>query len=447
MNPTLYNIYMYRLPTLLLYFLLALPMLSQGLTDTLTAVVLDAETREPVPYASVYVSPACGTISNYDGEFRIACLPSDAIRISSIGYLRANYCAAELPDTVLLAPIATTMRELTVLASDDILSRLIRKMQKEARKYKRAVGNYFFRITTQYPGTDELAEAFMSANSCIQLRELTFHSGTHGLLKDSKGNLYDTDLKGLGNTNLHIFLRLAPISLYYGMWDVAILPSDIVTSRNGALYNVSYSSFYDEDGTEIRKVTLSGKPASSKYNILEGTLYIDYKKCRLLRFDGRMRGLNLYTYDNARQRRTADTVQYSMHVDYHHDHGFTEVANMSGTLVKDKVQIRFLLFNLMGKELSFSRSVRVGDNMMSAIDRVGHDSTLWATSEIVKRTKLEERIAFGDSTFQLSSRSNYNTEPSHQEAAANAFLRRALHELKGDAMHLHRGQPEEQQVK
>ncbi|MBR6128240.1 MAG: carboxypeptidase-like regulatory domain-containing protein, partial [Bacteroidaceae bacterium] len=182
--------------------------------DSVSAVVIDAETGEPVPYASIYVSSSCGTISNYDGEFSLECLPSDVLRISSIGYQRVSHQASHLPDTILMKPISSTLRELTVLGTDDLLYRLVRKMQKETKKYKKTASNYFFRLTTQYPGTDELAEAFLSAKSCVQLRDMTFHSGNRGVLKEP-GVFDSPDLKGLGRTNLHVFLRLAPIITYY----------------------------------------------------------------------------------------------------------------------------------------------------------------------------------------------------------------------------------------
>ena len=82
---------------------------------------MDAATREPVPYASVYVSSSCGTISNYDGEFSLECLPSDVLRISSIGYQRVSHQASQLPDTILMKPISSTLRELTDLGTDDLL--------------------------------------------------------------------------------------------------------------------------------------------------------------------------------------------------------------------------------------------------------------------------------------------------------------------------------------
>jgi hypothetical protein len=172
-------------------------------------------------------------------------------------------------------------------------------------------------------------------------------------------------------------------------------------------------------------------------------MYVDYKKCQLLRFDGQMRGLYLRSYDNARRRLSIDTVQYTLHMDYRHDHGFCEIANMSGTIIKNQVRLRYLLFNFGDREMDFKKSKRVSvnDNMLRTIDEVGYDSLLWATTGIVKRTKEEERIAFQDTSFHLSNRSKYNVPPSAQEREANKYLRDALHQLKGNAMQLHRGLP------
>lgn len=430
--------------------LLCLPSIlqAQELPDSLTAVVKDAATGEPIPYAMVYVSPSCGTIANYDGEFCLQCLPTDVLRISCMGYQRVYCKAAELSEAILMKPIASTLREVTVMATDDILLRLVRKMQKEARKHKKAVGRYFFRLTTQYPGTDELAEAFLSAKSCVQIRDITFHSGNRGLL--SEGSLENRDLKGLGRTNMHLFLRLAPIPVNFDVWDIAYVPADIVL-RRGRIYDVSCTAF-KEDGTEICKITVTGDSSIVTKPLLEGSLYVDRKTCRLLHFDGQMRGLYLKAYDQARRRITSDVVQYTMHVDYRHDHGFTEIANMSGTIVQDKVMLRYLLFNLGDKEIPFKKSVRVEDNMLQTIDKVGFDSILWAMTGIVKRTRQEERVAFGDSTFfpsvwrgrnRMPDKSKYNVAPSAQEREANMYLRDAMRQLKGDAMQLHRGLPQQ----
>ena len=417
-------------------------MLGQELLDSVAAVVMDAETGEPVPYASIYVSSTCGTISNYDGEFSLECLPSDVLRISSIGYQKVSFKASELPPVIRMKPISNTLREITVMGADDVLARLVRKMQKEAKKNQKTLGKYFFRFTTQYPGTDELAEAFLSAKSCVQMRDITFHSGNRGLLTERGGVFDNPDLKGLGSTNLHVFLRLAPVLVNFDFWDFALVPADIVLDRKGKLYDVTCTAAFEDDGTEIRKIRVEGRENYTfTQPILEGTMYVDYKKCQLLRFDGKMRGLYLRAYDNARRRLSIDTVQYTLHMDYRHDHGFTEIANMSGTIIQNQVKLRYLLFNLGDKEMAFNKSKRVGTNMLRTIDEVGYDSLLWATTGIVKRTKEEERIAFQDTSFHMPNRSKYNIPPSDQERATNKYLKDAIRQLKGNTMQLHRGLP------
>ena len=411
-------------------------MYAQERLDSISAVILDASTGEPIQYASVYISPSCGTISNDDGEFCLQCLPSETIRITCIGYQRVTYQASELPAIVRMQPTSYTLKEITVTRGDDIIYKLVHKMQREAKKNRKAEAQYFFRMATQYPGTDELAEAFMTAKSCVQIRDITFHSGSRGQLRDNM--LEGPSLTGLGRTNLHIFLRLSPVLVNVDVWDFTFVPADIVFLRMKNLYDISCVQFTEEDGTEISKIHFTANPSIISRPILDGTLYIDHKHSRLLRFDGQMHGLEIVLYDQAREQNYFTSIDYSMHVDYRHDHGFTEIANMSGIITKDSMKIPQLLYNLGDKKLKFSKSVRVGENMMRAIDQVGFDSTLWVVNNIVKRTQDEERVAFKDKNFWLANKSKYNTSSTEQEQRTNNYLKDAIRQLMDNSMQLQR---------
>ena len=412
---------------------------AQEKLDSIDAVIRDASTGEPIQYANVYVSPSCGTISNDDGEFCLQCLPSETVRISCIGYQRITYRASELPSVIRMQPISTTLREITITRGDDIIYRLVNKMQREAKKNRKAEAQYFFRMATRYPGTDELAEAFMTAKSCVQIRDITFHSGSRGQLRDNQ--LDGPSLTGLGRTNLHIFLRLSPVLVNFDVWDFTFVPADIVFRRMKNLYDISCGQFTEEDGTEINKIRFTASPSIISRPILDGTLYVDRKHCRLLRFDGQMHGLQIVLYDQAREKRFYAGIDYSMHVDYRHDHGFTEIANMSGIIAKDSVKIRQLLYNLGDNKLKFNNSVRVGDNMIRAIDQAGFDSTLWVVNNIVKRTQDEERVAFKDTTFWSANKSKYAIAPTEQEQRTNTYLKDAMQQLKSNTMQLQRFPP------
>ena len=61
-------------------------MLAFGQTAKFKAVVVDDATGEPLPYASVYVSPEKGTMTNDEGEFSLMLTEGEGIRISYVGY-------------------------------------------------------------------------------------------------------------------------------------------------------------------------------------------------------------------------------------------------------------------------------------------------------------------------------------------------------------------------
>lgn len=426
--------------TTLVFFLSSL-IYAQEKPDSISGVIRDASTGEPIPYASVYVSPNCGTISNDDGEFCLQCLPSEPIRITCIGYKHITCQASKLPSVIRMEPSSTMLKEVTVTHNrgDNIIYKLVEKMQRQAKKHKRAESQYFFRMAIQYPGTDELAEAFMSAKSCVQIRDIIFHSGSRGQVQN--GKIDGPSLTGLGRTNLHIFLRLSPVLVNYDIWGSTFVPADIVFHRIKDIYDISYMQFTEEDGTAISKIRFSAHPAIISHPILDGTLYVDRKRCRLLRFDGQMHGLQIILYDQVRKKQLYASIDYTMHVDYRHDHGFTEISHMSDIITKDSVKIRQLLYNLGDKKLQFTNSVRVGKNMIHAIDMAGFDSTLWVANNIVKRTKDEERVAFKDTTFWSTNRSKYATEPTEQELRTNSYLKDAIQLLMNNTMQLQRTPP------
>lgn len=413
--------------------------LAQEKLDSVGAIILDADTGEPIQYASVYVSPNCGTISNDEGEFCLQCLPSETVRITCIGYKRITFQASKLPSVIRMESVSTMLNEVTITRGDNLIYKLVEKMQREAKKHKKAESQYFFRMAIKYPGTDELAEAFMSAKSCVQIRDIIFHSGSRGQLQD--GKVSGPSLTGLGRTNLHVFLRLSPVLVNYDIWGNAFVPADFAFHRIKDVYDISCVKLTEEDGTEINKIRFSAHPAIISHPVLDGTLYVDRKRCRLLRFDGQMHGLQIVLYDQARDKYLYTSVNYTMHVDYRHDHGFTEISNMSDVITKDSVKIRQLLYNLGDKKLQFKNSVRVGKNMIHAIDMAGFDSTLWVANNIVKRTKEEERVVFKDTTFWSTNISKYDTEVTEQEKNTNIYLKDAVQKLMGNTMQLQRTLP------
>ena len=120
--------------------------LAQEKLDSVGAIILDADTGEPIQYASVYVSPNCGTISNDEGEFCLQCLPSETVRITCIGYKRITFQASKLPSVIRMESVSTMLNEVTITRADNLIYKLVEKMQREAKKHKKAESQYFFRM-------------------------------------------------------------------------------------------------------------------------------------------------------------------------------------------------------------------------------------------------------------------------------------------------------------
>lgn len=103
-----------------------------------TGVILDAESRQPVPYAHAVLAtaPGRGTITNASGRFffrRKASMPNPVeMRFSSMGYTSATFPVyAGKTDTFLLAPAAHGLAEVVVTPEDyerNLLRRLIARI-------------------------------------------------------------------------------------------------------------------------------------------------------------------------------------------------------------------------------------------------------------------------------------------------------------------------------
>lgn len=106
--------------------------------ETYSVLITDAETGEALPFVQIYISEGRGTISNSEGQFCIEAEPWEQLIITCIGYQRVRIKAADLPHTLRLLPAETELREVTVVASGNILKQVAQQMELDYRKHKNA---------------------------------------------------------------------------------------------------------------------------------------------------------------------------------------------------------------------------------------------------------------------------------------------------------------------
>lgn len=90
--------------------------------------VVDKETGEPVPFASIgIVGTSRGTSSNLNGQFSLAVEPGIAVKITCIGYESVVIRTLDELQLVSLSPIATQLAEVVVFQREVNARKIVRK--------------------------------------------------------------------------------------------------------------------------------------------------------------------------------------------------------------------------------------------------------------------------------------------------------------------------------
>ena len=113
--------------------------------QTFRGRVVDAETGEPLPYASVYVAEGKGTLTNEDGEFTLATDNIEKIKVTYLGYQTKLVSQPTTDLHIKMKPLSKQLREIEVYGVDinKVLRRTIRRLKKDYRK-KNTNGKYLF---------------------------------------------------------------------------------------------------------------------------------------------------------------------------------------------------------------------------------------------------------------------------------------------------------------
>jgi hypothetical protein len=373
---------------IILFLLSALISFFSWAQQTIHSHVVDDETGEAIPYATVYVHSGLGTLTNSDGDFTISCPTDGTVQITCIGYTRQSFPVTSVPKLIRLQPLSTTLKEVNIIPTERILLQVSRKLAREYNRKKRKTGQYFYRTTTTYPNRKELVEAFTRANTAVNLRDLIFLRGHRGQVI---GNTLQKST--IENMNFHHSMELGPMLMGSPFWKKIITPlhpnADLSYFANH--YELSHEILRDEGNHQTYKIHMRSKEQSER-SALEGDLFIDADTYSLLRFDGTVRNMEL---DVRRDMHTESTpVEIKVHVGYSHKKGFTKVSDISCIMQAGDLINRSLLYCIDDLKLHLRKGQKASENMLKSIDLAGFDSTLWAHSNIVQRTAEEEQLVF-----------------------------------------------------
>ena len=380
--------------------------------QTATARVVDSETGEPIPFATVYVSESKGALTNEEGMFSIDLEKGEAVRVSFMGYGKQLFSAGDVPKTIELEPAATQLREFTMVAPNSILKNIIKSLNAEYKVREGKTANFFLRQTfEQENGRNEMVEGFMNSASAINLRKTSILNARHYCIGEH------SEVRNIfAASNLQHLFDFAPRVYDTSFWKDVHVPlgfcknsgaSSALIGRGGIMsgsglqfydhYEAAASNYntyieeYTEEGEDFFKISFTRK--ESKYNsgLVTGILYVKAKGYKLMGFEGQMSNVVLDTEKDFWTQ--ANQTEPVIRIGYTHRRGFTEVEYVACTLEAAGMKCRSIAYNLGKRKIKTAKGkkVKLEDNLLDAIDRAGYDSTLWQQT-CIQRTEEEERI-------------------------------------------------------
>ncbi len=123
-----------NIKALLLVMLMALPATTFAQTAEYSARVVDAQTGEPLPMATIQGTKE-STVANVEGQFSMKADAGDVLKISYIGYKSVSIKAADIKSAIRLHPADIQLKEVTVKSFTPTIEKVIRKSVEVLDKY------------------------------------------------------------------------------------------------------------------------------------------------------------------------------------------------------------------------------------------------------------------------------------------------------------------------
>lgn len=239
----------------------------------MSGVVIDSETKIPIPYAYVYTnSSTCGTVTNESGYYELNCPATDSIVISHLGYrtLKIPFQNNQEGLTMSLVEDPYIAASITIVADDSYLYELIEKAKKSLKtENDRCISKAYFYVNSSYNDQPiESTESFYNATfSNTGIERLTFKNGQSYLAMTEDNGYY---------INLDLSRAMMEINLTKNMRVFPYNPFQLSKRKLKKKYVLSL----DHKTKAHTKIEFTPRKASSKY--FSGSITIDNENFAVL---------------------------------------------------------------------------------------------------------------------------------------------------------------------
>ena len=356
------------------------------------AVVVDAETGSPLPFASVYVVPSrrTSTITNAEGTFRITVEEGEQLQFSYAGFKTLTLSPSAVRRKVMLHPTSLMVHEVNVKALP--LKEIRKETLHQQKKYRRKTSDFFYRQTAFVDSTCyEYLEAFLSGHSAVSIKDLKLTNGRYaGIIPDTT---VGTILQFYKN-----FFTFSQIELATG--SSRLNPREDIMplyERASVLYDIDYDMLSDATSA-IYVIRFKPKEHIKEHPILDCTLYVDSVNKHILRCDGSGRNFKILQKYRKELKRKDEVVPvvFNFSINMTEENGFTEVQSVyvdtyhyvDSMLVRTKST----LFNVGAHQGKKGKDLKFEDDLHQRIDHQKYDRDFWQQNEIIRRTRAEEAV-------------------------------------------------------
>ncbi|MCU4164717.1 DUF5686 family protein [Carboxylicivirga caseinilyticus] len=306
----------------LTYFFLSI--LIAGFTKTtaqeINGVVVDAITRQSIPFVNVAYGDQKGTITDIDGKFKIAKIEStDNIRFSCLGYYPFQLKSNEIDPflTIKLQPIQYELDEINVVPGENPAVAIMRNVIENSDQHNPSLYQPFscilyHKMIVEYDMPEEIREEELpklmndlglSKDSYLMLFE-SVSEKRHFKKGMDKERILSGRVSGMKNATLaSLPAMLQPFSFYDQY--LKILDSDYLNPASKPGLNNYYfqllDTIVDNKGDSIYYISYNPKPTQN-FRGLSGTFHIQKSdwaiKSVVAKTAGSNKGLSLYIKQN-----------------------------------------------------------------------------------------------------------------------------------------------------
>lgn len=360
-------------------------------TLSIDAKIIDGETKQSLPYASIYITDGHGTISNQEGEFAIKALPTDRLRISYVGYETQTIKASDISDVILLKPQAIRLNEVVVkpINLHAFLMQALAKYKKESKANKKTVNSFFYRqITKTNSVCNEIVESFFNATPHLSILNLELITGRYAVLLDDSINKY-AHFK-----NFFYLSQLRPLMLSGRVRDKENWLIQPLFENYAKYYTVSYDALYESDNASTT-YKINFKPRKGISNpIIIGSMFIDSSTLELKRFEGEIvNNILTFTDETGHKEQNRDSNPHFV-INYKIVGGVSMVesviVDIKYTIKYGNVDIHSVMYNTGIETKNKTKKMAKSNDLLNKIANQNYDPTFWKDKAIIKRTPLEK---------------------------------------------------------